>query len=533
MSQNADFLIVGSGIAGLTMALKFSEKYPDRNIKIITKADEDESNTKYAQGGVAVVSDFDQDSFKKHIDDTLNAGDGLCNKKVVQRVIKDGPARIREIIEWGTEFDKDENGIYHLGKEGGHTESRVLHHKDMTGSEIERALLEKVHSASNIEVYQHHFVLDLITEHHMGRLVTRMADKITCYGVYVLNTETKKIERILSKLTVLATGGVGQVYKSTTNPTIATGDGLAMFYRAKGRVENMEFIQFHPTSLYNPGESPSFLITEAVRGAGAKLKDASGREFMYDYDNRGALAPRDIVARAIDNELKKSGEEFVYLDATEISSSEFENHFPNILKKCKEIGIDVSKEGIPVVPAAHYSCGGIKVNKTGETSIENLYACGECASTGLHGANRLASNSLLEALVYAHLIFENAIDKIDDIEFNEAIPEWDADGTTHPGELVLITQSLKELRDIMSSYVGIVRSDVRLKRALDRLYLLYQETEDLYDNTILSPQLCELRNLITAAYLICRCSSMRNESRGLHYTTDYPTKSDFIENTVL
>ncbi|MEX0813094.1 MAG: L-aspartate oxidase [Chitinophagales bacterium] len=533
MAQSADFLIVGSGIAGLTMALKFSEKFPDKSIKVITKADEDESNTKYAQGGVAVVSDFDHDSFKKHIEDTLNAGDGLCDKAVVEQVIKNGPARIREIIEWGTEFDKDESGAYHLGKEGGHTENRVLHHKDVTGKEIERALLAKVHASDNIEVYQHHFVLDLITQHHTGSIVTRVTDGITCFGVYVLNTQSKKVERILSKLTVLASGGVGQVYKSTTNPSIATGDGLAMLYRAKGRVENMEFIQFHPTSLYNPGESPSFLITEAVRGAGAKLRDISGREFMYDYDKRGALAPRDIVARAIDNELKKSGEEFVYLDATEIPNETFRNHFPNIYNKCCDLGIDVSKEGIPVVPAAHYSCGGIKVNEKGETSIENLYACGECASTGLHGANRLASNSLLEALVYAHLIYENAVSKIDYISLNTGIPEWDAAGTTEPGELVLITQSLKELRDIMSSYVGIVRSNVRLKRALDRLYLLYTETEELYENAILSPQLCELRNMITVAYLICRCSSMRRESRGLHFTTDYPQKSNHAENTLL
>lgn len=533
MPLETDFLIVGSGIAGLTLALKISEKFPDINIKIITKADEDESNTKYAQGGVAVVSDFNKDSFRKHIEDTLNAGDGLCDKSVVEKVIQNGPARINEMIEWGTEFDKDESGAYHLGKEGGHTENRVLHYKDITGQEIERALLAKVHSNKNIEIFQHHFVIDLITQHHTGRLVTRVSENITCYGVYVLNTKSNKVERILSKLTVLASGGVGQVYKSTTNPTIATGDGLAMFYRAKGRVENMEFIQFHPTSLYNPGESPSFLITEAVRGAGAKLKNSKGIEFMYEYDKRGALAPRDIVARAIDNELKKSGEDCVYLDATEISTEEFINHFPNIYNKCKELGIDVSKEGIPVVPAAHYSCGGIKVNGKGETSINNLYACGECASTGLHGANRLASNSLLEALVYAHLIFENASEKINNISINKSIPEWDADGTTEPGEMVLITQSLKELRDIMSSYVGIVRSNVRLKRALDRLYLLYSETEELYENTIISPQLCELRNLITVAYLICRSSSMRNESRGLHYTTDYPNKAAFAENTLL
>jgi L-aspartate oxidase len=532
-TQKYDFLIVGSGIAGLTYAVKVAQHFPEKTICIITKADEDETNTKYAQGGVAAVFDFSKDSFEKHIADTLDAGDGLCKRHIVNLVVKEGPRRVREIIEWGADFDKSASGEYLLGREGGHTEHRILHHKDITGKEIEKTLLEKVHSLPNIEIITHHFVIDLITQHHLGRQVTRVTPDITAYGVYVLDLHTKKIEKILSKITVLATGGLGQVYRNTTNPVIATGDGIAMVYRAKGRVENMEFIQFHPTALYNPGESPSFLITEAVRGDGAVLRTKNGEEFMHKYDKRLSLAPRDIVARAIDNEMKLSGDEHVFLDCRHMNMENFKKHFPNIYNKCLSLGIDVSKDMIPVVPAAHYSCGGIKVDEMGRTSIRNLYACGECASTGLHGANRLASNSLLEALVFAHRIYLDSAEKVDSIEYQENIPDWNAEGTTEPKEMVLITQSRKELQDIMSYYVGIVRSDVRLKRALDRLWLLYNETEELYDTTILSPQLCELRNMITIGYLITRSASMRKESRGLHYTTDYPNKNTIPEDTLL
>lgn len=534
MSKNRyDFLIVGSGIAGLTYAVKTATRFPEKSICIITKADEDETNTKYAQGGVAAVFDYKKDSFDKHIEDTLDAGDGLCSKNIVEIVVKEGPERVKEIIEWGAAFDKDASGMYELGKEGGHTESRILHHKDVTGKEIERALLKRVHELKNIILISHHFVIDLITQHHLEEQVTRVTPNINAYGVYVLDLETKKIEKILSKIIVFASGGLGQVYKSTTNPIIATGDGVAMVYRAKGRVENMEFIQFHPTSLYNPGESPSFLITEAVRGDGGVLRNKNGEEFMHKYDERKSLAPRDIVARAIDNEMKLSGDEYVYLDARHIGKEKLYHHFPNIYDKCLTIGIDISKDMIPVVPAAHYACGGIKVDEKGQTSIKNLFACGECSSTGLHGANRLASNSLLEALVFAHRIFEQTSLVIEEIEFKENIPDWSAEGTTMPKEMVLITQSKKELQEIMSTYVGIVRSDVRLKRALDRLWLLYTETEKLYDTTTLSPQLCELRNMISIGYLITRSASMRKESRGLHYTTDYILKKNTIEETLL
>ena len=533
MTLKYDFLIVGSGIAGLTYAVKTAEKFPHKKIAIITKADADETNTKYAQGGVAAVFNTEKDSYDKHIEDTLDAGDGLCNKHIVDVVVKEGPLRVKEIIEWGAAFDKNAAGEYELGKEGGHTENRILHHKDFTGKEIERSLLAKVRQLPNVEIISHHFVIDLITQHHLGLQVTRVTPDITAYGLYVLDLNTKRIEKVLSKITLFATGGVGQVYKSTTNPTIATGDGIAMVYRAKGRVENMEFIQFHPTALFNPGESPSFLITEAVRGDGGILRTRDGEEFMHKYDVRKSLAPRDIVARAIDNEMKMRGDDFVYLDGRHIGKEAFIHHFPNIYEKCLSLGIDIAKDMIPVVPAAHYSCGGIKVDEHGQTSIKNLFACGECAATGLHGANRLASNSLLEALVFAQRIFLKTAELVDTLSFEENIPDWNAEGTTEPKEMVLITQSKKELQDIMSNYVGIVRSDVRLKRALDRLYLLYNETEMLYNTTTLSPQLCELRNMITIAYLICRSAAMRKESRGLHYTTDYPEKKVALEHTLL
>ncbi|MCB0511724.1 MAG: L-aspartate oxidase [Chitinophagales bacterium] len=529
-----DFLVIGSGIAGLSFALKVANKYPEKKIIILTKANEDDSNTKYAQGGIAVVTDFDVDNFEKHIEDTHIAGDGLCNPKVVDFVVREGRQRVDELIKWGTQFDKEDNGTYKLGREGGHSEFRVLHHKDVTGREIERALLQKVHETPNIEIHQHFFVTDLITQHHLGRMITRATTNNQCFGVYALNKDTNQIEKIISKITVLATGGFGQVYRSTTNPTIATGDGIAMVYRAKGKVSNMEFVQFHPTALYEPDVSPSFLITEAVRGDGGILKTKGGEEFMKKYDKRESLAPRDIVARAIDNEMKISGEACMYLDCRHMDFDNFIHHFPNIYEKCKSIGIDVQKDMIPVVPAAHYACGGIRVNEFGQTSINNLYACGECSSTGLHGANRLASNSLLEAVVFSHRIAEHAIEKIKTIEVDETkFQEWDTTGTSHPKEMVLITQSLRELKDIMSNYVGIVRNNVRLKRASERLYLLFKECEEMYNTTAISPQLMELRNLITIGYLITRSALLRKESRGLHYTTDFPNHSEFTEETVL
>ncbi len=540
--MQTDFLVIGSGIAGLTYALKVAAAMPHRQVIVITKSNPDETNTKYAQGGIAGVWDNEKDSYNKHIVDTLIAGDGLCNPHTVDIVIHEGPERIKEIIEWGAMFDKDPQGEYSLGKEGGHSENRILHHKDITGREMERALIQKIQSLPNIRLINHCFVIDLITQHHLGYLVTKSTLDIECFGVYVLNHQTNEIEKILSKITVLATGGNGQAYRTTTNPTIATGDGIAMVYRAKGRIENMEFIQFHPTALYHPGESPSFLITEAVRGDGGILRNKKDEAFMEKYDERRDLAPRDIVARAIDNEMKKSGTENVWLDCRHMPLESFKTHFPNIYQKCLSIGIDISKDMIPVAPAAHYSCGGIKTNEHACTSIRNLYACGECASTGLHGANRLASNSLLEAMVFGHRAYLHSIRQIIEIEkvnsifntFNTAaIPDWNAEGTHEPEELILITQSLKELQQIMSDYVGIVRTNVRLSRAMMRLDLLFAETEELYRSTKVSIQLCELRNLITVGYLIVKGASFRKESRGLHFNTDYPEKNGLKENVIL
>lgn len=534
MRMQTDFLVIGSGIAGLTYALKVAEDCPNKKVTIITKTQSDETNTKYAQGGIAGVMDTANDSFHKHIEDTLIAGDGLCKENIVEIVVKEGVERINEIIAWGAEFDKAPDGDYKLGKEGGHSEYRILHHKDVTGQEMERALLEAIKKKKNIELINHCFVLDLITQHHLGFLVTKSTPDIECYGVYVLNLNTNKIEKILAKITLLATGGNGQVYRTTTNPSIATGDGVAMVYRAKGRIENMEFIQFHPTALYEPGvRGQNFLITEAVRGDGGILRNHKGEAFMEKYDERKDLAPRDIVARAIDSEMKINGTEHVYLDCRHMGKEKFVEHFPNIYEKCLSLGIDITRDMIPVSPAAHYSCGGVKADEWGRTSIKHLYAAGECASTGLHGANRLASNSLLEAMVFAHRSYIDAVKNINDISFIDGVPDWKADGTNAPKEMILITQSLKEMKLLMSDYVGIVRNNERLGRAMRRLDLLFEETELLYEKTEVSPQLCELRNMITVAYLIVKCAEFRQESRGLHFNTDYPFKNERIQNIVL
>lgn len=532
--MRTDFLVIGSGIAGLTYALKLANHFPDKQVLVLTKAAADETNTKYAQGGIAVVNDLENDSFEKHIEDTLIAGDGLCNEKVVEIVVKEGPERVREIIEWGAQFDKETDGDYKLGKEGGHSEFRILHHKDVTGREMERALIDAVMRQENIQFIKHCFVVDIITQHHLGFLVTKATPDIECYGVYVLNLETHKIEKILSSITLLATGGNGQVYRTTTNPSIATGDGVAMVYRAKGRIENMEFIQFHPTALYEPAvNGQSFLITEAVRGDGGILRNKDGEAFMERYDPRKDLAPRDIVARAIDSEMKRTGTEHVWLDCRHFKKEKFIEHFPNIYEKCLSIGIDITQHMIPVAPAAHYSCGGIKTDEWGRSSIKNLYACGECASTGLHGANRLASNSLLEAMVFAHRCYLDVTERILSVNPPADIPDWNAQGTKEPKEMILITQSLKEIKLIMSDYVGIVRNDVRLQRAMRRLDLLWEETEQLYQGSSLSPQLLELRNMITVGYLIVKGAAFRKESRGLHYNTDYPSRDKLLQNIVL
>ncbi len=520
MVRKVDFLVVGSGIAGLSYALKAASY---GTVCVITKNSIEETNTRYAQGGIASVT-YPPDSFEKHIRDTIQCGDGYCNEKIVEMVVKEAPDRINELLQWGVEFDKREDGKFDLAREGGHSSHRILHHKDYTGLKIHTALIEKVKSINNIQILEDHFAIDLITQHQLGIPVARGQKDIQCYGAYVLDLHSRDVDTVLSKVTIIATGGTGNLYHTTTNPPIATGDGIAMVYRAKGVIEHMEFVQFHPTSLYHPGERPSFLITEAIRGFGAILKSINGEEFMEKYDPRGSLASRDIVARAIDNEMKIQGDDFVYLDCTHLDTKALKKNFPNVYKKCLSIGIDITKDMIPVVPAAHYLCGGIKVNEHGQSSVERLYAIGEAASTGLHGANRLASNSLIEAIVFAHRAVADVKDDLYGITFNEKIPEWDYGGTSHPEEMVLITQSYKEMQQIMSNYVGIVRSDLRLQRALVRLDIIYRETEELYKKSTLSRKLCELRNLINVAHLTIRMAQNLRESRGLHYTIDYPKK---------
>lgn len=520
MRKKVDFLVLGSGIAGLSYALKVADH---GSVLVVTKTSAADTATWYAQGGIAAVM-YNPDTHEKHIKDTLNAGSYLNNEEIVRITITESTDRVKELIEWGTHFDKEDSGKYALAREGGHSEKRVLHFQDKTGAEIQRALIEKVKQHPNIELLENHFSIDLITQHHLGKIVRRSHGDVACYGAYVLEPKTGEIKTILAKTTMISTGGAGNVYQTTTNPAIATGDGIAMFYRAKGVVDHMEFIQFHPTSLYNPKEKPSFLITEALRGAGAILRDINGVEFMQKYDPRASLAPRDIVARAIDNEMKLSGSEHVYLDARHISEHEIMHHFPTIYAKCLSIGINIMKEFIPVVPAAHYICGGIKTDAYGRTSINNLYASGEVSSTGLHGANRLASNSLLESIVFSHRASMDAAVKIATTDFCEKIPDWNAEGTVMNEEMILITQSRKELQSIMSNYVGIVRSELRLKRALDRLDILFHETEDLYERSVITEPLCELRNMINVAYLITKFASQRKESIGLHYLVDYSKK---------
>ena len=522
MRKKVDFLVVGSGIAGLSYALKVADH---GTVLLVTKDIADETATRYAQGGIAAVM-YDPDTYEKHVRDTVIAGDDLNNLDIVKMTIRESTKRVKELIQWGADFDQNKAGKYELGREGGHSENRVLHHKDSTGEEIENKLLKQVKSHPNIEVLENHFTIDIITQHHLGVKVTRRTEGIACYGAYLLNKDTSEVLTILAKITMLATGGAGHVYKTTTNPVISTGDGIAMVARAKGLIENMEFIQFHPTSLYNPTEHPSFLITEALRGFGGILKTIDGKEFMEKYDNRASLAPRDIVARAIDNEMKLSGADHVCLDCAHLDKNELIKNFPTIYAKALSIGIDMTKEMIPVVPAAHYLCGGIKVDEYARSTIKHLYASGETASTGLHGANRLASNSLLESLVFSHRASIDALKAVKDISFNDEIPDWDAEGTTHPEEMILITQSHKELRSIMSDYVGIVRTNLRLKRALDRLKIIYEETEQLYERSVVSPEICELRNLINVAYLIIKMAKERKESRGLHYSLDYPPKKN-------
>ena len=484
MIRKFDFLVIGSGIAGMSFALKVAHK---GSVALICKAGLEEANTYFAQGGIASVTNLKVDNFEKHIHDTMVAGDWISDRAAVEKVVRNAPAQIEQLIQWGVNFDKKEDGEFDLHREGGHSEFRILHHKDNTGAEIQTSLIEEVKRHPNITVFTNFYAVEIITQHHLGIIVTRHTPGIKCYGAYVLNEATGEVDTFLSKVTVMATGGCEAVYRHTTNPLVATGDGIAMVYRAKGIVKDMEFIQFHPTALYHPGDRPSFLITEAMRGYGGVLRNLSGEEFMQKYDPRLSLAPRDIVARAIDSEMKQRGEDHVYLDVTHKDPEETKKHFPNIYKKCLSLGIDITKDYIPVAPAAHYLCGGIKVDLDGQSSIKRLYALGECSCTGLHGGNRLASK-----------------------------------GTMNNEERILITQSMKEVNQIMESYVGIVRSNLRLVRAWNRLDILYEETERLFKRVKASREICELRNMINVGYLITRQAMERKESRGLHFTIDYP-----------
>jgi len=520
LRHKIDFLVLGSGAAGLSFAIQVAEF---GTVAVVTKDQASESNTQYAQGGIAAVMDV-TDSIENHVRDTLDAGAGLCDEEVVRIIVEEGPAEIRRLVSKGALFSK-ENGHLHLGREGGHRQSRIVHAADSTGEVLEQTLLQKVMSHTNIQILEHHFALELITDHHLGQHVSKVRPDISCYGAYVYNEAKDQVETWLAKCTMLATGGAGQVYLHTTNPGVATGDGVAMAYRAKARVANMEFVQFHPTSLFHE-EARSFLISEAVRGEGGVLTNTKGQRFMPEYDKRAELAPRDIVARAIDDQLKTSGDSHVWLDISHKSSAHVKRHFPKIYSRCLEVGIDITKQKIPVVPAAHYMCGGVYTDVNGQTSIDRLLACGEVSCTGLHGANRLASNSLLEALVVGRRSAEKAKMVKESSDWMDSLPNWDDSGTIRPGEWVLISHNKDELRRIMWDYVGIVRSNLRLERASRRLELLYKETEAFYRDSRVSVGLCELRNMIAVGYLIVRSASMRRESRGLHFITDYPETSE-------
>lgn len=523
MIKKYDFLVIGSGIAGMSYALKVANK---GRVALVCKSKLEEANTYYAQGGIASVTNELVDNFDKHIEDTLIAGDWLSSRAAVEQVVRKAPEQIDELIGWGVNFDKSPSGTYDLHKEGGHSEFRILHHKDCTGAEIQNTLIRAIKSHDNIDIFEEYFTIEILTQHHLGENITRSNPNTACYGAYVLDPKTNKVDTFLAKVTLMATGGCGAIYQTTTNPLVATGDGIAMVYRAKGFVKDMEFIQFHPTALFHPGMRPSFLITEAMRGYGAVLRTQDGEKFMQKYDSRLCLAPRDIVARAIDSEMKNRGDEYVYLDVTHKDPETTKKHFPTIFAKCLELGIDITKNYIPVAPAAHYLCGGIDVDLNSHSSIKRLYAVGECARTGLHGGNRLASNSLIEAVVYADAAAKDSLQKISDYTYQEDIPEWNDEGTQSPEEMVLITQSMREVNQIMGAYVGIVRSDIRLERAWKRLDILYEETESLFRRSTPSRELCELRNMINVGYLIMRQAKERKESRGLHFSIDYPHSKD-------
>jgi L-aspartate oxidase len=528
---STDFLIIGSGIAGLSFSIKAAEL---GTVAVVTKQDKSDSNTNMAQGGIAVVQD-QMDRFEYHIGDTLTCGGGLCNEEVVRFVVNEGPERISELVQWGVEFTRSaaDPEQFDLGREGGHSMRRVIHARDLTGREIERALNEKACQQKNIRIFENHIAIDLIMKSSVVGQKIEHGDR--CLGAYVFDIERNEVHTFRAKFIMLSTGGGGKVYLITTNPDIATADGIAMAYRAGAKIANMEFIQFHPTCLYHP-DAKSFLISEAVRGEGAILKLKSGSPFMERYHPMKSLAPRDVVAKAIDTELKKSGDDYVLLDITHRDKDFLVSRFPNIYEKCSEFGIDMTKDPIPVVPAEHYLCGGVMVNANGETNIERLFACGEVSCTGLHGANRLASNSLLEAVVFAQRSYLRVSDLLSTVtEDAISIPPWDPKGATESDESVVVSHNWDEIRRCMWNYVGIVRSDKRLERAQRRIDLIGREIEEYYRNFLITRDLLELRNIVVAAKLIVTCARMRKESRGLHYNLDYPVKDDrlWLKDTIV
>jgi L-aspartate oxidase len=524
----SDYLVIGCGIAGLSYALKVADH---GKVNLISKGNASETNTSYAQGGIASVT-AKADSIEKHVEDTLIAGAGLCHQDAVKQALNEAPQRIQDLIDWGVEFTTNEKGEFDLAKEGGHSMHRILHAADLTGAEIQRALLEKARQHPNIELFENHVAIDIITEHHvLGNLQSAFN---ICFGAYILSVENNVVIPFQASFTTIATGGASHVFLHSTNPSIATGDGVAMAHRAGVRIANMEFVQFHPTALYNPGKR-SFLISEALRGFGGRLVNSKGERFMTNYDSRVELAPRDIVARAIDSEMKRLRDDCVFLDMRHLESKEVKTRFPNITRYCKEaLNIDISTQLIPVVPAAHYFCGGIMTSLSGQTSMQNLYAVGEAAHTGLHGANRLASNSLMEGLAFGHHAAMKAISKRPRNFGAVIIPQWDESGVIDEKEWVLIKHNMKEIQNIMWGYVGIVRSKKQLWRARRRIDVIYHEIEDYYKKSKVSEDLLELRSLATIAYLIIISALRRNESRGLHYMTDFPEKNDkYLKDTII
>jgi len=526
MEKKYDFVVIGSGIAGLFFAQKVASLMPRCRVAVITKKGETESNTNYAQGGIATVM-AGTDSFEAHVEDTLNSGAGLCNKRVVEDIVRNGPAVINKLVTIGVDFTKSK-GRFDLGREGGHSANRVVHAGDLTGQEIERALLNACHVRKNVHIYRDTIALELITYLHENRR--------RCGGVYTFTRERRIFHTFFAPIIMLATGGIGQVYYNTTNPDIATGDGIAMAYRAGARVANMEFIQFHPTTLYDPGRRP-FLISEAVRGEGAVLIDSAGKRFMHRYHPQKELAARDIVARAIDSELKRSGDECVYLDISHRRASFIKRRFPNIYKECLRRGLDITRQPIPVVPSAHYNCGGILANLYGQTDIEGLYVCGESACTGMHGANRLASNSLLEAVVMSDYAADSATAFYKNNKFPEIPPadEWLHSSIKRQKEKILIFHDRFLLKKLMSDFVGIVRTSDRLKMAYDRIRVILKSINSYYMQRPASYNVVELRNIALIASLIIRSASKRKESRGLHYILDYPERDDkhWKKNTII